>query len=207
MANVIIPQRFWLRRGTASALTSANEVLYAGEVCCETDTGRAKIGDGVTDWVTLGYAVPGRINLAALSDGDSLVWDASAEEWVAEPPSGSGGNGAIGATFDGGGVVLTPGVFTDVFVPFNCTIVGATLLADTTGNLVVSVLTDPYASFPPTTDLAPTTPPTITAATKSQDTTLSGWSTAITAGDVVRLGVVSCSSITRATLSLEVTKP
>lgn len=120
---------------------------------------------------------------------------------------GASGNGAIGATFDGGGAALTPGVFTDVFVPFNCTIVGATLLADTTGNLVVSVLADPYASFPPTTDLAPTTPPTITASDKSQDTTLSGWSTAITAGDVVRLGVVSCSSITRATLSLEVTKP
>ena len=146
--------------------------------------------------------VPKRIPVGA--NGKVLTVVSGEPAWAT---GGASGNGAVGATFDGGGAALTPGVFTDVFVPFNCTIVGATLLADTTGNLVVSVLADPYASFPPTTDLAPTTPPTISGSDKSQDTTLSGWSTAIAAGDVVRLGVVSCSSITRATLSLEVTKP
>ena len=145
--------------------------------------------------------VPKRIPVGA--NGKVLTVVSGEPAWAT---GGASGNGAVGATFDGGGAALTPGVFTDVFVPFNCTIVGATLLADTTGNLVVSVLADPYASFPPTTDLAPTTPPTISGSDKSQDTTLSGWSTAIAAGDVVRLGVVSCSSITRATLSLEVTK-
>lgn len=121
--------------------------------------------------------------------------------------SAGGNTGAIGATFDGGGSVLTPGVFTDVLAPFTCTIVSATLLADVSGDLVISVLSDPYASFPPTTNIAGAAPPTLTAAIKSQDTTLTGWTTAVAAGDVVRFGIVSCSTITRATLSLEVTKP
>lgn len=88
MSTVIIPQRFWMRRGLAAALTSANETLYAGEVCCETDTGRAKIGNGVTAWNSLGYAVPGRINLTGLSDGYVLIWDDAAEEWVVGPAGG-----------------------------------------------------------------------------------------------------------------------
>lgn len=120
--------------------------------------------------------------------------------------AGPSGAGSIGATFDGGGAVLTPGVFVDVLVPFNCTITAATVLADQSGAVVFSVLADPYASFPPATNIAPTTPPTISGSDKSQDSTLSGWTTAIAAGTVVRFGVVSCTSIQRATLTLEVTK-
>lgn len=177
------------------------------------DTGGApiRLGIGATDQVLGELAgVPAYVDrVIEVQAGTNVTVDTTdpMRPIINATGGASFSEGAIGATFDGGGAALTPGVFTDVFVPFNCTIVGATLLADTTGNLVVSVLADPYASFPPTTDLAPTTPPTISGSDKSQDTTLSGWSTAIAAGDVVRLGVVSCSSITRATLSLEVTKP
>ncbi len=44
-----------LRRGTASAWTSANPTLSAGEPGYETDTGLAKIGDGSTTWTSLEY--------------------------------------------------------------------------------------------------------------------------------------------------------
>jgi len=228
MANVIIPQRFWTRRGTAAALTAANETLYAGEWCLETDTGKAKYGDGVSDWATLDYSVPGRYDLTGLADGAALAWDATAQRWVpiavvAEAPvdatlygrkdgaweavpAAAGAVGAIGATFDGGGAALTPGVFVDVPVPFDCTIDSATVLADQTGSIVFFVLADPYSSFPPTTDIAPTTPPAIISGNKSQDAALSGWTTTISAGTVVRFGIVSCASIQRATLTLEVTK-
>lgn len=46
--------RIQLRRGTSSEWTS--QVLYAGEVGYETDTGRFKIGDGTTAWNSLDYA-------------------------------------------------------------------------------------------------------------------------------------------------------
>jgi len=44
-----------VRRGTASQWTSANPTLAAGEWGFETDTGKAKIGDGSTNWTGLSY--------------------------------------------------------------------------------------------------------------------------------------------------------
>jgi hypothetical protein len=46
-----------LRRGTASAWTSANPVLSAGEMGIETDTQRSKFGNGTTAWNSLPYTV------------------------------------------------------------------------------------------------------------------------------------------------------
>lgn len=45
-----------LRRDTASRWTSANPVLLEGEVGIETDTLKAKVGDGSTAWNSLVYA-------------------------------------------------------------------------------------------------------------------------------------------------------
>jgi hypothetical protein len=43
------------KRGTATSLQIVNPVLAAGEPCYETDTGKFKIGDGVTAWNDLAY--------------------------------------------------------------------------------------------------------------------------------------------------------
>jgi hypothetical protein len=43
------------RRGTAAQWTSENPTLAEGELGLITDTGRYKIGDGVTAWASLGY--------------------------------------------------------------------------------------------------------------------------------------------------------
>lgn len=53
-----VQNRIQFRRGTAAvgALQWTNQVLYAGEVGYETDTGRFKIGDGITSWDNLAYA-------------------------------------------------------------------------------------------------------------------------------------------------------
>jgi hypothetical protein len=47
-----------LRRDTASAWTSANPALAAGEIGYETDTRNIKIGDGTTLWNSLKYQAP-----------------------------------------------------------------------------------------------------------------------------------------------------
>ena len=44
-----------MRRGSAVDWTSANPVLASGEIGLETDTNKAKIGDGTTAWTSLGY--------------------------------------------------------------------------------------------------------------------------------------------------------
>jgi hypothetical protein len=52
-----------LRRGTAASWTSANPTLASGEFGFETDTGKAKIGNGSTAWNSLAYSITG-------TDGD-----------------------------------------------------------------------------------------------------------------------------------------
>jgi hypothetical protein len=45
-----------VRRGSASTWTAVNPILSSGEWGYETDTGRYKIGDGITVWTSLDYA-------------------------------------------------------------------------------------------------------------------------------------------------------
>jgi hypothetical protein len=72
----------------------------------------------------------------------------------------------------------------------------------------VDVWKDTYTNFPPTDadTITASAPVTITASgTKSEDNTLTGWTTAIAADDILRFNVDSVTSIQRLTISLEVT--
>jgi hypothetical protein len=112
----------------------------------------------------------------------------------------------INFLIDGGGSAITTGIKGDVVVDFACTIVGATLLADQSGDIVIDVWKDTYANFAPTDadSITASAPPTLSAATKSQDTTLTGWTTSVSAGDILRFNVDSASTVTRVTLALKV---
>ena len=70
-----------MRRGTAATWTSTDPTLSAGEWGYETDTGRAKIGDGLTAWTSLKYVtlryndlITGSgVSITQLTDGNSQV--------------------------------------------------------------------------------------------------------------------------------------
>ena len=115
---------------------------------------------------------------------------------------------AIEVIIDGGDSAITTGVKADIEVPFNCTILQATALANETGSIQVDIWKDTYANFPPTDadSITGSNPITISSSNKSQDSTLSGWTTTISAGDILRFNVDSCSSIKRCTISLKVRK-
>jgi hypothetical protein len=49
-------QTFLKRRGTAAEWTTVNPVLLSGQAGYETDTGKEKVGDGLTVWNSLGYS-------------------------------------------------------------------------------------------------------------------------------------------------------
>ena len=49
--------RIQIRRDTAADWTSVNPVLSAGEIGYESDTDKAKIGDGATAWNSLPYFI------------------------------------------------------------------------------------------------------------------------------------------------------
>jgi hypothetical protein len=109
---------------------------------------------------------------------------------------------------DGGGAAITTGLKGYLEVPFDCTIIASTLLADQTGSIVVNVWKCSESSFPPdaTGKITASAPPTLTAAVKAQDTTLTGWTTSVSAGDILAFNVDSAATIQRVTLSLKVQK-
>ena len=111
---------------------------------------------------------------------------------------------------DGGGSVITTGAKGCVQVDQAGTIVAATLLAadGLSGSIVVDIWKDTYANHPPTDadSITASAPPTISSAVKSQDTTLTGWTTSITAGDILFFNVDSVSTFTRVLVSLKVKK-
>lgn len=107
---------------------------------------------------------------------------------------------------DGNGNVLTTGILGDSQMPFACTITGVTMLADQTGSAVVDIWKDTYTNYPPADadSITSAAPVTIAAGTKAVDTTLTGWTTAIAAGDTLRFNLDSVSAITRLTVILRV---
>jgi len=109
-------------------------------------------------------------------------------------------------TIDGGGAVISTGSKGFLQIPFGCTIYGWTLLADQAGSIVIDVKKSTYAGFPTTSSITGSAIPTLSAVQKNASSTLTGWTTAITSGDILEYSVSSCTTITRATLILHVTR-
>jgi len=109
---------------------------------------------------------------------------------------------------DGGGAEIALGEHGHLEIPFACTIQRVTMLADQAGSIVVDIWKDTYANFPPTNadSITAAAPPTIAGPQKSQDSTLTGWTTAIAAGDILAFNVDSVTDIERVTISLKVVK-
>lgn len=109
---------------------------------------------------------------------------------------------------DGGGSAITTGQKGHLEIPFACTILGWTILADVSGSIVVDVWKDTYANFPPTVadTIAGTEKPTLASVQKNQDLALATWTTLINAGDILAFNVDSAATVTRVTLSLKVRK-
>jgi len=117
---------------------------------------------------------------------------------------------SVGLIFlaDGGGVTLLAGVKGYLQIPFDCTITGWSLLADTIGSCVVDIWKDAYANFPPTLadSITAAAKPTISASDKGTSTTLTSWTTSISAGDVLAFNVDSATNITKLTITLNVSR-
>lgn len=116
---------------------------------------------------------------------------------------------SIAAFFDGGGsTIAANATAVDIYLPFNVTLTAATTLADQTTNTVLSVWSDTYANYPPTIadNIAAAASPTISAASKAQDNTLTGWTTSLASGRTIRVAVASNSAAQRVSLHLTATR-
>jgi uncharacterized protein YdeI (BOF family) len=110
----------------------------------------------------------------------------------------------IGVTFDGGGSAISTGQELTIRADASFTIQDWYMMADQTGSIVIDVWKDVWANYPPTNadTITAANEPTISADDHDEDTLLSGWTTAVTAGDVITFHVDSCSTIERCTLIL-----
>lgn len=124
--------------------------------------------------------------------------------------SGGGGSsdGAITCVFDGGGSAISANSKVYLEIPFAFTITGWTIVADTSGSIVIDVWRDSYANYPPNVadSITGTEKPTLSSAQKNQDLTLSTWTTAVSAGDTLVFNVDSATTVTKATLVIRGTK-
>lgn len=110
-------------------------------------------------------------------------------------------------TSDGGGSALTTGVKGDKRCDITGTIIRWTIECDQSGSMVWDIWKKQFvANSPPTVanTITASAKPTLTTAQSATGTSLTGWTTAVTAGDTFRFNIDSISTVTRAVLSLTI---
>lgn len=110
---------------------------------------------------------------------------------------------------DGGGSVISTGVAGSIVVPFNCTIIGAYLVGDQSGSVVIDVWkSSGFTTSLPTVSntITASAKPTLSSAITSSNTTLTGWTTTMTRNDILTFKVDSASTLTKLTIAIMVTK-
>lgn len=74
--------RLQIRRDAAANWTSTNPTLAQGEFGYETDTGKMKVGDGLTPWLTLSYFPADVFPAQAGNAGKYLTTNGSVASWA-----------------------------------------------------------------------------------------------------------------------------
>lgn len=115
-------------------------------------------------------------------------------------------NSSLIASIGDGTNVITTGIKHRFSVPWGYTIKSVVLIADQSGSIVIDIKKSTYANFPTTASICAAAIPTLSAAQKSSDATLTGWTTSIAAGDVLELVVNSVSTVTYVALTLKLLK-
>lgn len=105
---------------------------------------------------------------------------------------------------DGGGSAITTGIKGVIQVDRACTIISNTVLADQSGSIAITIKKVAYASFPGSlTSIVASAKPTLSSVQKSTDSTLTGWTTSVSAGDILEYTVDSITTCQRITLALK----
>ena len=106
---------------------------------------------------------------------------------------------------DGGASVLTTGYKGWASVPVAGTLKKWRILADVSGSIVIDVWKDVFANYPPTVadTITASAKPTLSGALSAESSTLTGWNTAFSAGDVFGFNVDSVASVKKVSLTLE----
>lgn len=115
---------------------------------------------------------------------------------------------AIVAAFSGGDAAITVGLAGSVRVPFDGVITSSVLTAAQTGSIQIDIWKDTSANFPPTNadSITAARPPQISSGQFDDYSALTGWTTAVSTGDILFFNVDSVTDIVSVTLTLSITK-
>lgn len=107
---------------------------------------------------------------------------------------------------------ISTGIYIDISFEVAATItkwriLGTKFTSGSTGSIVLDLWKDTYANFPPVVgdSITASAKPTVTTAAKAESSTLTGWTTSVAAGDIIRVNVDSASLFSLVTFVLEYT--
>jgi hypothetical protein len=175
----------------AAAAANGDAVRYEQILGLIAAAGDTLYGSGAGVLAKLAKGTDGQIYKQA-SGVPSWAWDAGALEYV----------------IDGAGAAITAGIKGTLEAPWPCFVTGWTILGDASGSIVITVKKATYANYPGTmTTISGTQKPTLSAAQKGQDLTLTTWTQALALRDIVEFTVDAlATTVTRVMVSLQVDK-
>lgn len=148
--------------------------------------------------------------LSAGTDGQIIGIVGTTQGWFAPSSLSTFGSlvkAAVSVTFGDGTLYLKAGnSLLGIQAPYNMTITSMTIVADVPASAVVNVKKSTYSAWPATTSITGSDTPTLSSSQKTTDSTLTGWTTSISAGDMLDFVIVSVSSAKLITITLTGTK-
>lgn len=192
-------------RVAALLVAGANVTLTYNDVANTLTIAASGGGGGVSDGdkgdivVSSGGTVWSIDTAVLTSAGRALMGDANAAAQRATLGIGQ---------FSFGCVVQSPDALptkSSIRVHRACTIQRATVVADASCSCTFVVRRATYAGFPTLTSLVASAKPTLSSSQKSEDTTLTGWTTTLAAGDIIEFEMegVTAGTPTYVSLTLE----
>lgn len=104
---------------------------------------------------------------------------------------------------DSGNVAMNPGDKGELTIDVSGVIDSWKIFADTPGDIQINIKKSDYSTYPTFTSICGGNLPTLVGTDKGFDDTLTGWDTAIRAGDILRYEVMYSSNITRFLISFK----
>lgn len=147
---------------------------------------------------------------SANTDTNILTTDANGVVRAANVSTSGLTTKSFGIVIDGSGAAITTGIKGDLISPYNMRISSWTIVADTSGSIVIDIWKNSYANFPPLVGDTIITggtavKPNLSSTAANISTGVTGWNTTISSGDILRFNVDSASTVKRITLSLTAT--
>lgn len=162
-----------------------------------------------------GFSIPGNMGLTGptgltgpagpLTIGPMGIEGEQGEDGFGFP--GLAGKDGITGTFSRGITlqgIITTGLKGVINIPVNCTIIRWILMADVAGSIQFDVVvSNPLITYPPVASIVAAAPPALVADDFNENTSLVGWTIAMTTNNVMGFSVTSVSgALTRVTLQI-----